>query len=137
MATPSVKLSGQTLKVWPYFGPEAALSADAFMSGYTGRTPLSVTVLDRRRSVTTWRDVLQMTIQAIRENSPDMFDDIVIKFPKLLSRTPEKLRTPREVSDNALYFESNQSANSTVRYCQQVTESAGYSLSDWSVETRL
>jgi hypothetical protein len=130
-------LADLALKVWPYFGPDAAQSADAVISGYTGRTPSAVTVLDRRRNVTTWRDVLQVTIEAVRENSPDMLDEIILKFPKLLSRTPEKLRTPRETGDGLLYFESNQSANSTVRYCQQVTESAGYSLSDWSVETLL
>jgi uncharacterized protein with ParB-like and HNH nuclease domain len=89
------QLADLALKVWPYFGQEDSLLAHAPRSGYTGKTPFSVTVAGVKQNVTTWREVLQVTLEAVRDASPDVFDDIIDKFPRLFSSKPGTFRSPR------------------------------------------
>jgi uncharacterized protein with ParB-like and HNH nuclease domain len=130
------ELADLALLAWPYFGPENAISANATKSGFTGRTPFAVTALGTTHNVTTWREVLKATIETVQEASPDAFDDVVVQFPKLFANRPEKFRTPRLLGKDGPYFETNLSAASVVRYCQQILEAAGYSSMEWSVDTR-
>jgi uncharacterized protein with ParB-like and HNH nuclease domain len=127
------ELADLALKVWPCIG-QATPAAKATAPGYTGKIPLAVRILDTTQGVTSWREVLQLTIEAVRENNADVFDEIVNQFPRLLSNTSGKLRNPRPLSGNSLYFETNLSAESIVRYCQQIIEVAGYSLNQWGVD---
>lgn len=103
--------------------------------GFTGKTPVSVMILGNKREVTTWREVLQETLESVRESVPDAFDGIVEQFPRLLSSEAGRFRNPRPLVDD-LHFETNLSAESIARYCQQIIMAAGYSSTDWSVETR-
>jgi hypothetical protein len=92
-------------------------------------------ILGNKREVTTWREVLQSTLEVVRETIPDLFDGIVEQFPRLLSSEAGRFRNPRPFVDG-LHFETNLSAESIARYCQQIIIAAGYSSTDWSVETR-
>jgi uncharacterized protein with ParB-like and HNH nuclease domain len=130
------ELADLALRIWPYFGPENSALAHVPKNSFTGKTPCSVIALGTKKNVKTWRDVLQVTLEAVREASPDAIDVIADQFPRLFSRLPEKFRSPRSLGDTELYFETNLSAASVVRYCQQIIEAAGYSSSEWSVDIR-
>ena len=91
--------------------------------------------LGERRDAATWREVLQGTLEAVRDAAPDAFDAVVAEFPRLLSAEAAKFRAPRPLG-NSLHFETNLSAEAIARYCQQVIAAAGYPASEWSVETR-
>lgn len=129
------ELAELALQVWPYFGPADSLFSQPNKLGFTGKTPVSVIILGNRQEITTWREVLQATLEIIRETVPDSFDGIVEQFPRLLSSEAGKFRNPRPLV-GGLHFETNLSAESIARYCQQIIIAAGYSSTDWSVETR-
>jgi uncharacterized protein with ParB-like and HNH nuclease domain len=130
------KLAEHAVSLWPYFGPENLASARLNRSGFTGKTPVAVNVLGSRKEVKTWRDVLHFTLDMVRETSPDLFDDIPEQFPRLFSIKPEDFRAPRQLGEGPLYFETNLSAESVVRYCQQIIEAVDHPSYEWSVETR-
>jgi hypothetical protein len=130
------ELAELALSVWPYFGPKDLSSTRSSKSGFTGRIPISVIALGTKQDVATWREVLQVTLEAVRDASPDVFDGIADKFPRLLSTKPGTFRSPRSLAKSELYFEANLSAASVVRYCQQIVDAAGYSSNEWSVDTR-
>jgi uncharacterized protein with ParB-like and HNH nuclease domain len=130
------ELANLALSVWPYFGPRESPSMHLARSSFTGRTPSSVIAFGKQQNVETWREVLQVTLEAVRDASPDEFDGIADKFPRLLSTKPDTFRTPRPLAKSDIYFETNLSAASVVRYCQQIIDTAGYSSSEWSVNVR-
>ena len=129
------ELAELALKTWSYFGPADSLFSNAVTGGFTGRTPVAVLVLGERRDAATWREVLQGTLEAVRDAAPDAFDAVVAEFPRLLSADAAKFRAPRPLGA-ALHFETNLSAEAIARYCQQVIAAAGYTANEWSVETR-
>ena len=68
-------LAETALKVWSYFGseqPEAALP----LQGVRGTTPRSLTILGQTFSVSTWREVIQITLETIAELDYDRFGAI-------------------------------------------------------------
>lgn len=123
------------LRTWPNFAPADSLFSGAFTSGFTGRTPVAVLIFGERRDAVTWREVLQSTLETVRDATPDAFDGIVAEFPRLLSVDAGKFRAPRLLDAN-WYFETNLSAESIARYCQQIIAAAGYAPNEWSVETK-
>lgn len=129
------ELAELALKAWPFFGPADSLFGGTPLIGFTGRTPVAILVLGERRDTGTWREVLQGTLEAVRDAAPDAFEAIVMEFPRLLSMDATKLRTPRSL-DGTWNFETNLSAESIARYCQQIIAAAGYAAKEWSVETR-
>lgn len=129
------ELAEVALQTWPYFGPTDSLFANAAKAGFTGRTPVAVSVFGEKREATTWREVLQSTLEGVRAAAPDTFDAVVAEFPRLLSADATRFRAPRPLA-GGLHFETNLSAEAIARYCQQVITTAGYPPSEWSVETR-
>lgn len=129
------ELAELALRTWAYFGPTDSLFSNAVTGGFTGRTPVAAIVLGEKREASTWREVLQRTLEAVRDAAPEAFDAVVADFPRLLSIDATKFRAPR-LLNGSLHFETNLSAESIARYCQQIVVAAGYSASDWSVETR-
>ena len=129
------ELAELALKTWPSFGPMESLFSGEPTNGFTGKTPVAVLVLGERRDAATWREVMQGTLEAVRDAAPDAFDSVVAEFPRLLSADAAKFRAPRPLGES-LYFETNLSAEAIARYCQQVIAAAGYAAGEWSVETR-
>ncbi|MCX6981782.1 MAG: DUF262 domain-containing protein [Verrucomicrobia bacterium] len=129
------ELAELALRTWPYFGPTDSLFAHANAGGFTGRTPTAVLVLGERRDISTWREVLQCTLEAVRDAAPDSFDGVVAEFPRLISTDAAKFRAPRPLGES-LHFETNLSAEAIARYCQQLIAAAGYPAGEWAVETR-
>ena len=129
------ELAELALKTWPNFGPADSLFGGTTSATFTGRTPVAVLVFGERRDAGTWREVLQSTLEAVRDAAPDAFDAIVAEFPRLLSMDAGKFRAPRSL-DGTWHFETNLSAEAIARYCQQIIAAAGYAPNEWSVETK-
>ena len=129
------ELAELALKTWPYFGTPDSLFSGSSTGTFTGRTPVAVLVLGERRDAATWREVLQGTLEAVRDAAPDAFTAVVAEFPRLLSADASKFRASRPLGES-LHFETNLSAEAIARYCQQLIAAAGYAANEWSVETR-
>lgn len=125
-------LAERALAIWPFFG-KTQLPSRGATAGITGKTPVKVVILDQTFSVTTWRDVLQHTLQTISDQDEENFLAIAEKFPKYISRDKDALRTTRQLT-NGFYIETNMSALSIDRLCRQVAELAELSVEDWRVE---
>jgi uncharacterized protein with ParB-like and HNH nuclease domain len=131
----SEDLAELALTVWPFFGQTQSDSAQTTKANYTGKVPTSVSVFGAKQEVKTWREVLKVTLEAVRDAGPDDFEGVITQFPRLFSSKPEVFNAPRLLSDGGTYFESNLSATSVTRYCQQIVEAAGYAPIEWLVET--
>jgi uncharacterized protein with ParB-like and HNH nuclease domain len=129
------ELAELALKIWPHFGPSGSLFTGAPNDGLTGRMPVAVTVLGTRKETKTWREVLQYTLEAVRDAAPEAFETVVAEFPRLLSIDSGKFSEPRPLGPS-LYFETIRSSRVIARYCHQIIAAAGYPASEWSVETR-
>jgi hypothetical protein len=128
-------LAELALTVWPFFGQTQSESVQTAKANYTGKVPTSVSVFGAKQEVKTWREVLKVTLEAVRDASPDAFEGLTTQFPRLFASKPEVFNAPRLLSDGDTYFESNLSATSVARYCQQIVEAAGYAPIEWVVET--
>jgi len=126
-------LAERALAIWPSFG-KTQLPLRGSISGITGKMPVRLVILDQIFPVTTWRDVLQHTLQMISNHDEDNFLAIAEKFPKYISRDKNDLRTTRQLT-NGFFIETNMSALSVDRLCRQVAELAELSVEDWRVET--
>lgn len=126
-------LADRALAIWPFFGKTQTPSRGS-TSGITGKTPTRLVLLDQTFPVTTWRDVLQHTLQIISDRDEDVFLAIAEQYPRYISLDKNALRTTRQLS-NGFFIETNMSADSIDRLCRQVVEVAGLSVEDWRVET--
>jgi hypothetical protein len=132
----SQELAELAVSVWPFFGSVNAPEHQASIL-FTGKVPVALMLLGNRKLVHSWRDVMQGTIEFIQEAVPDSFEEVVGQFPRLFSSDASRLRTPRQITgDTPIFFETNLSAESVGRYCQQLVAAVGYSPSDWTVETQ-
>jgi len=123
-------LANKALGIWKYFGP-ADKELD-FKQSVTGTTPVAVYILGERRSVDSWRDVAQKTLEVIAELSDEGFGQLLIEFPRLLGRDKSKFRSPRELANGA-FMEANLSAEAVRRFCVQATATVGLVDDDWRV----
>ena len=125
-------LADTALKVWSYFGseqPEPALP----LHGVRGTTPRSLTILGQTFSVSTWREVIQITLETIAELDYDRFENLLAQFPRFVGRDPARFRASRQLPNGA-FMETNLSAESIHRFCLQAAEVSGLSSEDWRVE---
>src|SRR5262249_22829036 len=73
----SNSLADRALTIWPYFGDEDISKtnevAQLIADNVTGKTPKIVRILGQSFTVTSWRDVLEKTLNTIAELEPDAF----------------------------------------------------------------
>ena len=125
-------LADVALQVWSSFCPEPNIS-ESQQRGVTGTVPRAVIVLGQHFSVTTWREVVQITLDTIGELDKDRFDQILARFPKFVGLDSSKFRSCRPLSNGA-FVETHLSASSIHRFCVQAAEVCGLSSDDWRVE---
>jgi len=129
-------LAKAALKIWEYFG-DAQSSADVVSADddpVTGKTPRTLTFLGKTFLVSSWRDVLESTMDVIAELEPEGFETLSREYPRFISPSEMNLRSSRKLS-NGFFIETNLSARSIHRFCTQAIESIGLSAADWVVET--
>ena len=120
-------LSKVALQIWAYFG-EARATAQPLEP--TGNSPESLTILGQKFAVSTWRDVLEKTMQTILDLEPEKFKIIMEKFPRYVGHKKDKFRQTRELA-KGIYIEMNVSARDVTRLCLQALESVDLTADDW------
>lgn len=125
-------LSEIALSVWPYFGADSDTSFAS--SNVVGKIPKAMWILGQRYDVTTWRDVLEFTVDTIADLEPDGFERILEEFPRFVGRDKSKFRSVRELKCGA-FVEVNLGAEAIYRFCLQSIEVIGLSSDEWVVET--
>jgi hypothetical protein len=125
-------LAERALKVWSYFGQEQS-EPDSLSRDVTGTTPSGLLILGQRFSVSTWREVAQITLETGHERDTERFEEVLAQFPRFVGHDPSRFRSSRQLA-NGLFFETNLSATSIHRLCVQVSELSGMSSEDWRVE---
>ena len=125
-------LAERALRVWSYFGQEQS-ELESLSRGVTGTTPTGLVILGERFSVSTWREVAQITLETSHERDSERFEQVLAQFPRFVGHDPSRFRSSRQLA-NGLFFETNLSATSIHRLCVQVSELSGLSSEDWRVE---
>lgn len=120
-----------TLKIWPYFGSGTDKEE---IKAVTGTTPTGLRILGQYFDVTSWRDVLEQTLNTIADLEPEKLEILVQQFPKFIGKDKNRFRAVRELK-NGTYIEVNLSAQSIQRLCCQALETIELTSDDWKVET--
>lgn len=127
-------LAEQALLIWPYFGREDSQDA-AEEEDVTGQTPKVLTILGQHMNVSSWRDVMSMTLTTVADLEPELFQQLAAEYPRFLGTDSSPFRTARALS-GGYYCEVNLSAKDVYRFCRQAIESVELSMEDWAVEYR-
>ena len=125
-------LADKALKVWGFFGEEQT-EPQSPHHGVKGTTPSAVIILGQRFSVSTWREVNQITLATICELDNERFENVLAHFPRFVGRDSARFRSSRQLPNGA-FMETNLSAESIHRFCLQAAEASGLSSEDWRVE---
>lgn len=120
-----------TLKIWPYFGSGTDKEE---IKAVTGTTPTGLRILGQYFDVTSWRDVLEQTLNTISDLEPEKFEILVQQFPRFIGKDKNRFRDVRELK-NGTYVEVNLSAQNIQRLCIQALETIELTSDDWKVES--
>ena len=120
------------VNIWKYFGDESV--QDIQPSSLTGSIPKLLYIFGQEHSVKSWRDVLEITLNAIADLEPEKFKEIMEQFPRLLGWDEKNFRSTRKLKNGA-FVETNFSAKDISSLCHRSIETAGLSIQDWYVET--
>ncbi|QGQ97556.1 DUF262 domain-containing protein [Paenibacillus psychroresistens] len=124
-------LANISIQVWSYFGDENY--EQSLKDIVTGTTPRYLWMLGQNIVVNSWRDVFEQTMNLIAELEPDLFEQLIEKYPRFIGPSKSKFREFRRLKNNA-YIEVNLSAKEIQRFCVQAIESIELSIEDWKVE---
>lgn len=119
------------LTIWSYFGDKNYKSQKR-RKGVTGTTPRNLKIFDEEYSVKTWRDVLETTLNIISEVEADKFEELILTFPRFLSKNRGDLRVTRQLK-NGIFIEVQLSAQDIYSFCQKILETCDLSNEDWQV----
>ena len=125
-------LAERAVQVWKYFCKDQ-IESPALLQGVTGTSPNALTIMGQRFTVSSWRDVEQITLEVIAEVDDEGFRKVVEQFPRFVGTDASRFRSPRKLK-NVFFMEANLSANAIQRFCIQMTEAAGLSSDDWRVD---
>jgi uncharacterized protein with ParB-like and HNH nuclease domain len=127
-------LSDKALEIWPYFGNEGTESNEKGI--LTGKSPRELVFLGERIKTSTWRDVLEATMNTILDFESEKFDEIMKQFPHFIGWDGKNFKTPRKLKNGAFIEVDHLSAKTTQRLCFQILEIIGLTSEDWHVETK-
>jgi hypothetical protein len=122
-------LSNIAVKIWTYFGSETNDNEQDIQ----GTTPRRLFVFMKWYEVSSWRDVLQKTLNTIIDLEPEKFDILLEQFPSYIGKDKNKFRAVREL-DNGVFIEMNVSAKQVQKLCYQAIETIDLTTDDWKVE---
>lgn len=126
----SEKLADIALKIWYYFGDKNYKNNQR--KGVTGTTPKSLKIFDEEYSVKSWRDILEITLNTIAEVEKDQFEELLLTFPRFLSKNKGDLRATRQLK-NGIFIEVQLSAQDIYSFCQKILETCNLSSEDWQI----
>ena len=126
-------LAKQALKIWSYFGQENSSPTD--IQEVTGTTPTVLKILGQNFEVSSWRDVMEKTLNVIADLEPEKFEVIAHNFPRYVGKDKNKFRAIRQL-ENDFFIEVNLSAQTIQKLCYQAMETIELTSDEWEVETR-
>lgn len=97
-----------------------------------GKKPRAVVIMGESYAVSTWRDVMQTTLNTLIDKDVQLFDKMIEKFPKYVA-LENKFRSSRQLSNGA-FIETNMAARSIYKFCRDVIKFSSLSDGDWLVE---
>ena len=120
------------LSIWPYFGGE---QPEELVSVPRGRRPAELRIFGKSLAVSTWRDVLEHTVNEVIEIDPDAYSALSRELSSHVGSDRMRFREARQLR-NGGYANVNLSAEGIDRLCRRILDVAGVSESEWNVETR-
>lgn len=124
-------LANLSAQIWTYFGDES--TPQSKKDNVTGTTPKILWILGQSINVSSWRDVLEQTLNVIAEIEPDRFEQLKKEYPRFIGNDQSKFRAIRELKNGA-FIEVNLSAKEIQRFCVQAIESIELTDDDWKVD---
>lgn len=124
-------LANKALEIWNYFGRERTDSANT--ATITGTTPEELQILGQKIRVSSWRDVLENTLNVIADLEPDKFKIIANSFPKYIGEEKNKFRAIRKLK-NDYFIEVNLNAEMIRNICLKAIQLIELSSDDWKVK---
>ena len=124
-------LAEKALEIWDYFGQERTESSNTTL--ITGTSPKELQILGQKIQVSSWRDVLENTLNVIADLEPDKFKIIVNNFPKYIGEDENRFRAVRQL-ENGYFIEVNLGAEMIRKICLKAIQSIELSLDDWKIE---
>ena len=120
------------LSIWPYFGGE---QPEELVSPPRGRRPAELKIFGKTLAVSTWRDVLENTVNEVIDIDPDAYGALSRELSSHVGSDRTRFRESRQLR-NGGYVNVNLSAEGIDRLCRRILDVAGVSESEWEVETR-
>ena len=105
--------------------------------GYTGKKISAFSFKGRDYKVNFWKEMLFElcnTLVSIHGNDFDKTLNLVGRERPYFTRNADELRIPQRINKTDIYVETNLSANSIVRLCQNLVSLFGYSSTDINIE---
>lgn len=90
----------------------------------THTRPTEVSIFDQSFEVHLWKDVLELTINALVGLGPEKFEQIMQQFPTYIGQDSRRFRNAQKLK-NGVFIEVNLSAQSIYNLCFQALETIG------------
>jgi uncharacterized protein with ParB-like and HNH nuclease domain len=125
------KLKNIALEIWNYFGD----AQNQIIAEVTGKKPQSLTIQDKQYEPSSWRDVMELTMNhVVNYVDAQAFEQMITDFPNNISWENDKFRRSCQLSNGA-YININFSANDIYSFCRKIIDIAGLLESkDWIIE---
>ena len=124
-------LADRALVIWP----SIVLKSDSVtLKDVTGTTPKNLVILGKNYGISSWQEVLKITLQSIAELGIDVIIQLTKEYPRYINDKTDNMRNPKQLISN-IYYESHMTAEKIHKLCIQVTQVAGLSSEEWYVIT--
>lgn len=122
-------LAKLALMVWPNISPKQ--HRERIIA--TGSKPKQLEILREQHEVTTWQDVLKITITTYCDLGEDILNTLAEAYPRHISTNLKNLKKPKPINESTFY-ESHLNADQIHKICQKFSQAIGFTSSDWRVE---
>ncbi len=120
------------VSIWPYFGGD---QPEEQSSPPSGRRPTELKILGKSVQVSTWRDVLENTVNELIEIDPDAYGILCRELSSHIGTDRTRFRESRQLRCGG-YVNVNLSAEGIDRLCRRIVDAAGVSDIEWEVVLR-
>ena len=118
--------------IWPYFGGD---QPETLSTNTKGRRPSVLKMFGKLFDVTTWRDVLENTVNEVVQSDIDAFSLLCQELSSHVSMDKTRFRESRQLQ-NGGFVNVNLSAEGIERLCQRILNVTGTVDSEWAIETK-
>lgn len=98
-----------------------------------GTKPTKVSILGRSFTVSTWREVLERTVDTIVDLKPEKFEQITQRFQTSITRDSRKLKKAHKLK-NGFFIRVTYSSDSIWNLCYQMLETIGLPAEELAIE---